>query len=63
MLDHSIETQSRIKKKYFFSSSIRKSGKKINFADKKNQKCDIYKNKNVFKIDEIDVDEKLVFKK
>ena len=62
MLDHSIETQSRIKKKIFFSSSIRKSGKKINFTDKKNQKSDIYKNKNLFKIDEIDVDEKLVSK-
>ena len=44
-----------LKKFTFFSSSIRMSGKNVNFGDKKNQKNDSYKNKIVIKIDDIDV--------
>ena len=52
-----------IKKFYFFSpSSIRTSGKNINFGDKKLKKSNFYKNKKVTKIDEIDVNQILVSK-
>ena len=39
------------------------SGKTINFNDKKNRKSDFYKNKKVFQIDNIDVNNILVSKK
>ena len=39
------------------------SGKNINFEDKKIKKSDFYKNKKVFKVDEIDVDKMLVSKR
>ena len=39
------------------------SGKNINFRDTKIKKSDFYKNKKAFKIDEIDVDKRLVSKK
>ena len=39
------------------------SGKTINFNNKKIQKSDFYKNKKVFQIDSIDVNNILVFKK
>ena len=39
------------------------SGKNINFEDKKIKKGDFYKNKKVFKVDEIDVDKMLVSKR
>ena len=42
------------KKKLFFSSSIRMSGKKVNFGDKKIKKSDFYKNKQVIGIGNID---------
>ena len=38
------------------------SGKKVNFGDKKILKSDFYKNKKVIKIDDIDVNERLVSK-
>ena len=39
------------------------SGKNINFEDKKIKKNNFYKNKKVFKVDEIDVDKMLVSKR
>ena len=39
------------------------SGKSINFGDKKISKSNFYKNKKLFKIDEIDFDKILVSKK
>ena len=39
------------------------SGKTINFNDKKIKKSDFYKNKKVFQIDNIDVNNILVSKK
>ena len=39
------------------------SGKTINFSDKKTKKSDFYKNKKVFQIDNIDVNNILVSKK
>ena len=39
------------------------SGKTINFNNKKNQKSHFYKNKRVFQIDNIDVNNTLVSKK
>ena len=38
-------------------------GKNINFDDKKIRKSDFYKNKKVFEIDDIDINEILVSKK
>ena len=38
---------------YFFSPSIRMSGKNINFSDKKINKSHFYKYKKLFKVDEI----------
>ena len=46
----------------FFSSSIRMSGKNVNFGDKKIKKNSFYKNKRVAEIDEIDVNKILVSK-
>ena len=40
----------------------KKRGKNINFDNKKNQKSDFYKNKNVNKTDDIDINKVLVFK-
>ena len=39
------------------------SGKSINFGDKKISKRNFYKNKKVFKIEDIDADKTLVSKK
>ena len=46
--DHSSYTQSIIKK-ITFLSSVRMSGKNVNFEDKKNQESDFCKNKNATK--------------
>ena len=51
-------------KKYFSSLSIRMSGNRINFDDKKIKKSDFYnKNKKIFNIDDTDVNKILVSKK
>ena len=43
---------------YFFSLLyIRMIGKSVNFDDKKIEKSELYKNKKVFQIDDIDVNE------
>ena len=47
---------------YFISSSMRMSGKKINFWYKKNWKSKFYKNKSVNKVEDIDVIKILVSK-
>ena len=39
------------------------SGKSIHFGDKKINKSNFYKSKKIFKIDDIDVNKILVFKK
>ena len=39
------------------------SGNSINFNDKKNKKCDFYKNKKTFNINDIDVNNMLISKK
>ena len=39
---------------FFFSFSIRMSGKNVNFGDKKIKKSNFYKNKKVIKIDDND---------
>ena len=39
------------------------SGKNINFDEKKIKKCDFYKNKKAFQIDNVDVNKVLVSKK
>ena len=57
------QTQIIIQKDYFFSPSIRMSEKSINFDDKKIDKSNFYKNKNIFKIEDIDVNKILVSKK
>ena len=51
------------KKYIFFSPSIRISGKSINFDDKKINKSNFYKNKKLFKIEDIDINKILVSKK
>ena len=48
---------------FFFLESIRTSGKGINFDDKKINKSSFYKNKNLFSLDDIDVNKILVSKK
>ena len=45
-----------------FSSSIRMSGKNVNFGDKEILKSGFYKNKKVIKIDDIDVNKILISK-
>ena len=52
-----------MKKFYFFSSSIRISGKNIIFDDKKINKSNFYKSKKVFSIYDTDVDKILILKK
>ena len=47
-------------KNYFFSPSIRMSGKSVNFGGKKIQKSHFYKNEKVAKIDEVDVNKMLI---
>ena len=47
---------------YFFSLSIRVSGKNVNFRDKKFLKSDFYKKKKVTNIDDIDTNKILVSK-
>ena len=47
----------------FFSAGVRMSGKSINFDDKRINKSKFYKNKNLFKIDDIDVNKILISKK
>ena len=44
----------------FFLSNIRMSRKNVNFEAKKIKQSDIYKNKNVTRVDDIDVNKKLV---
>ena len=39
------------------------SGKSINFGDEKINKSSFYKNKKLFKIEDIDINKTLVFKK
>ena len=46
----------------FFSSSIRISGKNVNFGDKKIKISDFYKNEKVAKIEDIDVNKILMSK-
>ena len=48
---------------FFLSSSIRMSGKRVNFGDKRVNKSNFYKNKKLFKIDHIDADKILVSRK
>ena len=48
---------------FFFSSSIRMSGKNIIFYDKKIQKGNFYKNKKLFNIYDTDVSKILISKK
>ena len=51
-------------KKIFSSPSIRMTGNRINFGDKKVKKNNFYnKNKKIFNIDDIDVNKILVSKK
>ena len=62
---YSHDTQNIIKKKkfyIFFSPSITMSGKSINFVDKKIKKSNFYKNKKLFKIENIDISKILVSK-
>ena len=47
----------------FYSRSVRIRGKNINFEDKKNNKSNFYKNKKLFKIEDIDTNNILVSKK
>ena len=47
----------------FFSSSIKMSGKSINFDNKKINKSCLYKNKNLFNIHDLDVNKILVSEK
>ena len=49
--------------KFFFLSSIRVSGNKIIFNDKKISKSNFYKNKKLFNIYDIEVDKILISKK
>ena len=48
------------KKWKFFLQGIRMSGKIINFEDKKINKSNFYKNKKLFKIEDIDINNILV---
>ena len=48
---------------FFFSRSIRISGKNIIFIDKKINKSNFYKNKKLLKIDNIDANKILVSKR
>ena len=47
----------------FFLPSIRRSGKNINFEDKKINKSNFYKNKKLFKIEGIDINNIIVYRK
>ena len=47
----------------FFLTSVRMSGKSINFDDKKINKSSFYKNKKLFNLNDIDVNKILVSKK
>ena len=58
-VSHSLYNQIIIKKNLLFFSS---GGKNVNFGDKKLKKSNFYKNKNVIKIDDIDVNKILVSK-
>ena len=51
------------KKNYFLLPSIRMSGKNINFEDKQIKKRSFYKNKKLFKVEDIDVNKILLSKK
>ena len=48
---------------HFFSPSIRMSEKSINFEEKKINKINFYKSKNLFKVEDMDIDNILVSKK
>ena len=47
----------------FYSRSVRIRGKNISFEDKKTNKSNFYKNKKLFKIEDIDTNNILVSKK
>ena len=53
-MDYSKDTQIILKKDTFFYLSIRMSGKSMNVGGKKIKKSNFYKNKKIFKIDNID---------
>ena len=48
---------------FFFSSSIRMSGKNIIFDDKKINRSNFYINKKLFSIYDIEIDKRLISKK
>ena len=48
---------------HFFSNSIRVNGKNIIFNDKKINENNFYKNKNLLKIEDIDINKILVSKR
>ena len=62
----SLDTQIIIKKFFLFffiHSNIRMSGKNLIFDDQKINKSNVYKNKKLFNIYDIDVDKILISKK
>ena len=63
-MDYSKDTQIIFRKKVtFFYLSIRMSGKSINVGGKKIKKSNFYKNKKIFKIDNIDDNKILISEK
>ena len=48
---------------HFFSPNIKMSGNNINSDDKKINKSNFYKNANLFKIEDIDANKRLISKK
>ena len=63
-MDYSKDTQIIFRKKVtFFYLSIRMSGKSINVGGKKIKKSNFYKNKKIFKIDNIDGNKILISEK
>ena len=65
VFNHCFDNQIIIKTKFafFFSPSIRISGKNIIFNDKKISKSDFYKNKKLSRMENIDVNKILISKK
>ena len=62
-MDYSKDTQIILKKDTFFYLSIRMSGKSMNVGGKKIKKSNFYKNKKIFKIDNIDGNKILISEK
>ena len=63
-MDYSKDTQIIFRKKVtFFYLSIRMNGKSINVGGKKIKKSNFYKNKKIFKIDNIDGNKILISEK